>query len=203
MVFRLCHCLCCQLHALAAGEDQVQIPELSRSHEFPYFTENIHCRAISAMGFAWTVTFFSDMLWSGRSFGPTGTFSIASSTSNPDITLHINLSAQDFPRNKWREPHFPKIGYFMFRCGSFWYAKKNCDPLVSGPLFAIPTIPRAVNFKESWISSAKNFPYILSPPFPVPAHQLRYEAHIIPKTKNSQPVGSPPWTMKPETNKKE
>ena len=42
---------------------------------------------------------------------------------------------------------------------------------MSGPLFAIPTIPRAVNFKESWISSLKNFPYILSPPFPVPARQ--------------------------------
>jgi len=23
------------------------------------------------------------------------------------------------------------------RCGSFWYAMKNCDPFESGPLFAI------------------------------------------------------------------
>lgn len=57
-------------------------------------------------------------------------------------------------------------------------ATYNCDPLVSGPEFAILNMPAPVCFRPGCISSANFPPSADRPPRPVP-------------------VGSPPWIMNP------
>lgn len=67
------------------------------------------------------------------------------------------------------------------RCGALLYVIKNWLPLVLGPLLAMDTVPRLACFRFS-LSSSSNLPfgvgYMDLPPRP-------------------EPVGSPPWTMKP------
>lgn len=86
------------------------------------------------------------------------------------------------------------------RCGVERKVRKNCEPLVLGPELAIESVPRSVCFSAnrgersapvdgrekqsdvraflSMCSSSKGLPQVDCPPRP-------------------EPVGSPPWSMKP------
>lgn len=75
-------------------------------------------------------TFVNLISVSGRFLLLTGTRSMASSVeSAPSIT-------------------FPKIVYFPSRCGCLAYVMKNWDLLLSGPVLAIATTPRALNWRQ-------------------------------------------------------
>ena len=51
--------------------------------------------------------------------------------------------------------YFPNTVYFMSRCGCLAYVMKNWEPLVSGPLLAIDTVPRALCCSNATATTTK------------------------------------------------
>jgi hypothetical protein len=99
-------------------------------------------RQIYARGFAWTVTLLMTILSpTALPLESTSTFSIFDSVSKPSMTR-------------------PKTVFFPSSVGCGANVTKNCEPFVSGPLFAILTIPRALCFSDGRISSSNEPPHM-------------------------------------------
>jgi len=83
-----------------------------------------------------------------------------------------NAFTTEYPSTTW-----PKTVCFPFKNGVATVHKKNCDPFVFGPAFAMDKIPGPLCGKSKF-SSGKFRPYIDFPPVPLSF------------------VKSPPWHMK-------